>query len=386
MSQKAKYIINNVLWTFLSTVLIGAMLQTFLLEKGFSEDKVGQYVSLMQFVQMSVILIFSKFVDKIKNVIRLTAVSNLLYLPMLVLMSTMCFSGSNFTLLTIFGVIAYIAVGLYNVLTYKIPYHIMDMKNYGKWTGISGGIAAVILLVLTSVLSIVQKSMRYFNTMKYFYPFATVCALIFAIMTASYKDIGFSTVTEKKKKISLLKYKPFTILILPNLIRGFCAGIIGMAVTIGYASDKLNSVTAGILIVITQTVSIPANYFYTKMADKEPMLILINSFGLLGAVSLMGRLNSTGFLICYGIAYFCLMIINVAVPVLVTRIVDYEVAGQYNGWRILLNTVGTFSASVLCVPMLKLFGPTATWIIAGLMQVISGIVYYVYCKKYLINE
>ncbi len=381
MSQKSKYIINNVLWTLISTVIIGAMLQTFLLEKGFSEEKVGQYVSIMQFVQMAVIFIFSRYVDRVKNIIKLTASSNLMYVPLLVLMSVMCFKGSSFVLMMVFGITAYIAVGLYNVLAYKIPYHIMDMQNYGKWTGISGGIAAAFMLALTFSLSMLQKKIGYFPTMKFFYPIVTVGAIAFAVMTASYKQIDNIPVSEEKKKIFLLKYKPFTVLIIPNLIRGFCAGIIGMAVTIGYADDKLNSESAGILIVLTQIVSIPANYLYTKFTNKEPILILLFSIGILGSASLMGMLDSTGFLICYGIAYFCLMIVNVAVPVLVTRIVDYEVVGQYNGWRILLNTAGTFLASVLCVPMVNKFGATFTWITAGVMQVASGIVYFVYCKN-----
>lgn len=383
MSQKNKYIVNSILWTLISTVISGALFQTFLLEKGISEENVGNLVSLMQFVQLVVILVFSKFIDRINNVIRITAYSHVLYLPLLVLMSVLCFSSNTyFNLFTAFAVVACIAAGLYNVLSYKLPYHIMDMKFYGNWTGSSSVCAAVFMLILTSALSFSQNRIGYFPTMKYFCPFAVVCAAAFSAMTASYKKVELIPESESEEKISLLRYKPFTVLIIPNLIRGFCAGMISMAVTIGYSTKQLDADSAGILLVINQTVGIPANILYTKLTGKEPSLILISSIGILASVSFLGFSGSTGFLICYAIAYFCLCIVNVSVPVLVARVIDYKIAGQYNGWRILLNTAGIFLASVVCMPLVNNAGSSLTWILAGLMQFISGVAYFIYCKKH----
>jgi len=382
VSQKTKYIVNSILWTLISTVVSGAMFQTFLLEKGVSEDRVGSLVSLMQFVQLVVILVFSKFIDRIKNIIRTTAVSHLLYLPLFVLMAVLCFGKSiNITALTVTAVIAFIAVGMYNVLSYKIPYHIMDMKNYGKWTGSSSFFAAVFMLILTSLLSFFQNKIGYFPTMKFFCPFAVMVAIAFSAMTASYDKVELIPENKSEEKISLLRYKPFTVLIIPNLIRGFCAGIIAMAVTIGYSTNQLNAESASILLVINQTVGIPANILYTKLTGKEPSLILISSIGIFASVSFIGFFGSTGFLVCYAIAYFCLCIVNVSVPVLVAGVIDYRVAGQYNGWRILLNTAGIFIASVSCMPLVNNFGSSATWIFAGLTQLASGFAYFIYCRK-----
>lgn len=382
MSQKTKYIVNSILWTLISTVISGALFQTFLLEKGISEENVGNLVSVMQFVQLIVILIFSKFIDRIKNVIQTTAFSHLLYLPLFVMMIILCFSRNTyFVPFVVCAVIACIAAGLYNVLAYKLPYHIMDMKNYGKWTGSSSVYAAIFMLIVTSLLSFSQNRIGYFPTMKFFCPFAVVIALSFSAMTASYEKVDFIFETKTEEKIQLLKYKPFTVLIIPNLIRGFCAGIIAMAVTIGYSTKQLNADYAGVLLVINQTVGIPANILYTKLTGREPKLILISSIGILASVSFIGRFNSIGFLVCYAIAYFCLCIVNVSVPVLVAGVIDYRIAGQYNGMRILLNTAGIFLASVTCIPLVNKFGSTATWIFAGAMQLVSGFVYFIYCKN-----
>ena len=87
------------------------------------------------------------------------------------------------------------------------------------------------------------------------------------------------------------------------------------------------------------------------------------------------------FLVFYGVAYLLINIINLAVPVAVVRIVDYKVAGQYNGARMLLHTLGTFFASLSCGFMLNKFGTFSTLLLAGITQVISGFSYYLYLLK-----
>ncbi len=389
MKQKTKYVINSIIWTLITTIITGAMFQTFLLEKGMPEEQVGSFVSLMQFVQTFSVLLFSKFVDRIKNVIRFTAFSQLLYLPLFIFMAVLCFkTGKGYiSVLTVLGVIGFSAAGLYNVLTYKIPYYIMDINQYGKWAGVSAIFASVFMFLLTTALSAFEKNHDYFSVMRVFYPVASVCVVLFFLITLSYKKTDY--IKEEKKKtakkenrISLLKYKRFTVFIIPNLIRGFCNGILTMAVTIGYSTKQLDVRTAAVLLVIMQTVSIPANLVFTKLTGKEPLLILLSSVGIAAPVFVIGFTDSTGFLVLYGIAYFSLMILNIAVPVLVTRIIDYRIAGEYNGWRMLLNNGGIFLASFLCMPMVNTFGATATWITAGVFQLISGSAYFIYCKRH----
>ena len=90
--------------------------------------------------------------------------------------------------------------------------------------------------------------------------------------------------------------------------------------------------------------------------------------------------GTVGFLVFYGVAYFCVSVVNSAVPVLVAGIIDYRVAGQYGSWRILLHSFGTFAASAVCMPLLKTVGAVGTLTAAGLAQLISGGCYYLYAK------
>ena len=61
---------------------------------------------------------------------------------------------------------------------------------------------------------------------------------------------------KSKEKINLFKYKPFITLILPNVLRGFCIGIVSMAITIGYYTELIDGVSANYVIIITNSLTI----------------------------------------------------------------------------------------------------------------------------------
>jgi len=178
-----------------------------------------------------------------------------------------------------------------------------------------------------------------------------------------------------------LKYKPFTVMVIPNLLRGFNSGIVSMAVIIGYFVGLLDSFSASVLLIVTQVASVLGYVVYTWFAGREKTMLLVCSIVMLLSLPGMIMKDTTVFLAVYGIAQMMITIIGVAVPTAVVRLIDYEVAGQYNGGRMLLHTAGTFFASLLCSTMLKTIGPPATLIVAGFAQLVSGVWYFWYLKR-----
>ena len=73
--------------------------------------------------------------------------------------------------------------------------------------------------------------------------------------------------------------------------------------------------------------------------------------------------------------------INVAIPVGITKIVDYGIIGRFTAWRMALNTLGVAAAGILCIPMIDAFGASLTFLISGIMQIISGSVYFALLKR-----
>ena len=209
---------------------------------------------------------------------------------------------------------------------------------------------------------------------------------IYIFLLHSYKENQpiSSATTAKPEKFHFLTDKTFSVLIIPNLIRGFNLGIINMAVTIGYYAGYLDSQSASILVVISNLVVIGANAVYAWLAGKysDKYTILISSIAVFIFMPMMFLLKTTtGYLLFYGISFFLVTIIGNAVPVAVTRIADFRTMGQYTAGRMVLNTLGSTLAGFACIPMFRLMGVLPSIIIAAAFQLLSGLAYYFYMQK-----
>ena len=68
-----KNYISTALYMTVLLAVTGTILQTFMLELGFSEDRVAQAVSVFQMVQGTSMILLSGLAERVKNVIFVTA-------------------------------------------------------------------------------------------------------------------------------------------------------------------------------------------------------------------------------------------------------------------------------------------------------------------------
>lgn len=390
MDNTRKFYIHSVLWNLIFLMTSGSIVQSFLLEKGFTEEMVNIFISVMQIIQVIVILSFSQKADSLRNVIRSTAITHLLDIPLLLFLFLLCFVPVEqntvwYILLLTAGGIYSISVGIFNVLSYRLPYHIIDIRNYGKISAAAGVLIGIVCTLFSAVLTLFQNKVGFITAIKSAYLITFIMLFFFVIITASLKDTYTETKTSSavSRKIRLLTYKPFSFLILPNLLRGFCAGMIGMAVTTGYYTKLIDADTVGIIILITNAASIIGCMAYYAAVERfsSKIILLVTSIVIgLALPAMVWHQNTTEFLIFYAVTSFFLIILNNAVPVTVTQIIDYDVAGQYNGGRILLNTLGTSAAGFVCVALFRRIGVLPTLLLSGSAQILSGIGYYLYLK------
>lgn len=385
-----KYYIHGVFNGLITILFVGSMLQTVLLESGYSENSVNIYSSVMQIIQILTIIIFSKQADKLSNVKGTYAKSYILQIPIIIFTVLFCFLKGNNILMMLFIIASLgfnIALGIHNILAYKLPYKIMPMSLYGKAASLSGMFGGAACLLFSFILLFLQKKFSFLGVMSITYIISFVLPILCGKTIQSFKEREFEgnhTNSQTGEKLNYFKYRPFSLLILPNLARGFCLGIITMAVTIGYYTKHIDSTSASYLIIITNTINIssPLVYSYISGRISEKIILLISSIAVFIFMPIMLFGNSTAiFLTFYGIAYFFINMINYAVPVAVVKIADYEIMGQYSAGRMLLNTLGTSIAGFACIPMFKLFGPLFSIIISASLQLFSGLSYYFYMKK-----
>lgn len=393
VENEAKQYCSGAMLSIMTYMLGGTILQAFMAECGVEEEKIGIFVSVMQIVQICMITLLSPLMDRIKKVLAVNALFPLLAIPAVVLCVYLCLDRSmgahNIFLLFIgAGLLWNVAYGIYSVVTYKVPYHIIDMKYYGRLMSRGGAISGFVGVIFSAVLTYMQRSFGYFDVMLRFYAVCFAIIAVYIIVSLSLKECGTAwgadDVRKEKKKINLLKYKPFTILIAPNLLRGFCLGVFGMAATVGYYFGILDGATASVMVVINSVVNILSSIIFENLNNAIGTRNLILSSSILLATSLPLMLvgqNATVFLIFFGLAAFAINIVNCAVPAAIVKIIDYEVAGSYNGYRMMLNTCGSALSGFVFLGLCELVGGVAAMIVAGACQIASAAVYWIYLKK-----
>ena len=389
MKNEIKYYIHSILYSMIVFVLGGALLQTFLIEKGFSEENVTVLLSVLQIIQILTIFIFSSIADRFRRYKTATALSVFACLPLSIFLIILSFSTENAEAglpFLIFGALYNIFLGIYNIFSYKLPYTVIDMDRYGVITSIVGVIVGILSFGASVLISYLQTIFSFFAVMRVVYILTLVFIVGMAAVTFAFdENIQPIELGEEKKKINILKYKPFLILIIPNIFRGFCTGIAGMAATIGYFIGALNSTSASVLMAVTSIAAIAASFLYSFLTRKirEKNILLASSTMVFIFMSLMTLIKgTTSFVTFFGFAYFFVYLVSLSVPVSICRTIKYDVIGQYTGGRILLHTLGSSLAGFLCIPMIKLFGSEITMIISGGLQLISGIVYYVFLNGF----
>lgn len=370
-------------------IISGSVMQTFMLECGINEAKVSFYTSLTQILQMGIMFLTSKWVENVKNIFLTIAVCILAQTPLFAAMFYISLThnhnaNSNYLLILLPSIILSIAQGLKNVLVYKLPHHIIDMKDYGKITGQSGVIIGILGVAFTGVLTFATKKYEYFSVMAIFTALGIIFYLISTIITIRYDKREPEVLINSKQKINIFKYRPFYVLLLPNLLRGFSAGIYGLAAVVGFSENVLDSVGSALIVTLSQIAAIAGCEVYTICfsRNKNGIITLLSSiiFAILLPLSFLGG-SKTVFVIIYMLSYIFLNFVNYAVPVIVARNVDYRCLGQYTAWRMGLHTLGSALGSAAVPLLLKYTGGIGTFIIAGITLLPCGICYYLFEKN-----
>lgn len=388
------YYVYNVVWYVLSLIVSGAVFQTFLLEYGISEEAVAAYCSVMQVVQSVSMLVTAKWMDRQKNVLRATAYTMLPGLLMLVLLLFMCFwKNIEIDLVTylVFGIgfvlNVFMALGI--TLAYKVPYHIMDMEQYAVVISVSGAFLNLANILCTTAISISQRWFSYFDVMMVLLLIGVLLIPVGMWSLFKMKDNGYVKNVEtqtKKKKGNIFKYQPFRKLFPADILRGLCGGVFGLLVSVGYHQGVLDVKSASLLATISFVMAFLQCLTYPLLSKKmgERRMIRYFSIGTLILLPLMlvGK-NTYLYLSLYAALAYVINMINNAVPVAITKIVDYEIMGEYSSWRLLLNAAGNAIGGFLCIPLIKMYGGIVALGIFGACQLASGIIYSRYMRKYV---
>ncbi len=391
MKNSAKYYIQQAAASIVSLLVTNSMIQAYLLQSGINEERVATYLTAMQIVTAVITFLLTFFIDRIKNVLKMYSY---LTLSQSVLIATLVFfclnqnASTDVKFLSILsaGCISNTMMGISTVLGYKVPYHIINIEQYGVVSGRCGILVGIVGTVMSLIISLFQASFDYFSTMLYFLLFGAAMMIISFVTVLSYKPLPIALNSQRSKnksQINILKYKPFYILLVPNLLRAYCEGIIFAGMTVGSLLGITDNSSGAVLTTISQVATLLGCVIFTLIVSRIKLgkIMLISSIFMLLAGPVMLTGNITLFYVMYFIVYIFDIFIQYSVPVAVTKIVDYNAIGQYTTFRMLFHTLGLVIANATVIPLVRAIGGPLTMLLATLGMLVLGIVYYAYMKK-----
>ena len=392
LGNELKLYTSDALYQAVLLIATGPLLQSFMLEMGMSADVVSRLVSVFQVVQGAIMLLCASLTERIKNVTKVCAilVSNPLCLLLVMLFygitgAENALPGAYFMVLA-GGCLTNVLLGVYNVLIYKRPYHIMDMRDYGRITANGSVYIGVVGMLISFFLTFCMGKFSFLNVIRGFSFVSIIVVVLACLIAASFRKIENTESYTKPtgEKINLFRYRPFYILIIPNLLRGISAGVYSVSVTIGYYFGILDSVSSSFMNIAVHVGTILGGVFYVWATKKWSTAKIILIFTVLSAVfrplMLIGN-SAAVYIIFYTASYIVITVFSMAIPVSVTEFVDYHVMGRYTAWRMMLQTIGIAIGGFMVPMLLESIGGFLTLLLTGGMNVVTGVGYFIYLKR-----
>ncbi len=378
------YYIGQASYGCVTLMAMGTIFQSFMLECGISETKVSLCVSVIQIMQTLTMLLMSKFAENIKKIFLSVAVCLFAQVLPLGAMLFICINngisiGIKYFLLFAASLILSFFMGIYSVISYKQPYHIMRITDYGKVSALAGVISGVLSTAVSGIISFALNDSPYFSTMIGVCLFGIMLAVISGAVNFGYVKLDVNQNQKSAVKINIFRYKPFYKLLIPNISRGISMGIFNLTAVIGYYCGILDTATAALLVTISQVAAILSclTYAFFAARRKNGIICLVSSIVLVVFLPLMTVSKSVYmFELFYFLGFFFINYISNAVPVIVAENVDYNCIGQYTAWRMALFTGGIAIGGALVPVLLKFVGGSLSLLICGILMLPCGIGYY----------
>ena len=372
-----------------SLVASGAFFQTFMLECGISEEKVSLCVSVMQVVQTVGMILLSQWADRVKNILGGLAVCFFSFgIPLTALFFLSIHQNlsidTKYIILFSVCMVFSLFLSVFNILSYKQPHHIMDIRDYGRLTAQSGVMGGILSAACSALITLSLSRFPYFQTMAVVSAAAILFAGICGAINFIYTPVKNDSSHEVQKKVNLFRYKPFYQLLAPNFLRGVSTGILNLITVIGYCCNILDSTTAALLVTVAQVGTLVSCQGYVFIAKKQINGLLCLLSCILMAVTLPCMLigqNKTVFIVFYIIAYLFYNIVNTTVPIIVAEYIDYNCLGQYTAWRMGLYAFGISIGGILVPLLLEYTGGVGTMICCGILMLPRGIGYYLFERR-----
>lgn len=366
----------------------GPIMQAFLSSLGFSSELIYIHSTVVQAVNVLVIFWCSQWADN-GNIVKRTALVELPYAVLYLCYLPICLWKSHsietFLVLTGISAVQSVALALYTVCEYKLPYYVYLPEDYGEVLAISGIISALLSLGAGILISWCARHVSYNRLMLIACAASTILMSISAFLHYMHKPIAEEKLLQHRDErknqtkvtvFQIFRYPVFAHLVPANFFRGFCYGTMTVMATValdlGYGTDiatALVTVQSAAMLIGCVLFGFGVHRFHPKK------MILIGSLTFLLLPLVLLR-NDAIFLGVFAVTYLGKTLVDYGVPAALRIVVPVEIAGPYNAWRMILHNGGTLIATSVAV----VIPVEGLLIITMIMQIISGLSYYLFIE------
>jgi len=369
----------------------GTLLQAFLSARGVGSEQIGMISATFSVVQMLTMLLFSAAVDKLRDPLKKSALF-IGFLPLYFLALLPITLISDMPAQTIFsvvmtaGVVQSVFLGLHGILDYRIPYQIIDMRDYARFNSYAGIISGVMTVAVSSLTTFALARFAMDRVMSVMYALSALCMAAASLFTRRMKSVEMPAQTASKQDSGLLatiKLPAFRVLFLPNLMRGFNTGVLGMLATVAIHELGISAAQTSSMSVISTAAAIFGAYGFMRLARRFRVHWLYFGASIAMCCALPLLLPAGDYAV-FAAVYACLVlgqaVADNAAPVLVAKLVPYECIGSFTSIRIGVYTGGISLGSMSAGFVLGRMPVMWLLLFSGLMQLGSGLVYYLFAR------
>lgn len=405
MNNYIKYYIFTGAYNISQVFAGGAIIQSFLNYMGLGSVQISVFVLLGNVMQIVTMLLSVFFVDRIKNVPLSMAA---LTLPKALFPGAMAFvslfSGIPTDAVFAVSLISYSVSaffgGVRTAVDYKLPYYVVEMKDYPRLSNVSGIIINILGTAVSAAFVLLVRVFPYKNVITVSFGVCIVCLLVSSVIVLFFRenlnneecenigggDADRAGIKKKRAAFSLdvLKLRSMRYLAVPNFLRVVASGILGMAAVVMLSTVTDDAAVSSSLSIVSAAGSAVACFIYAKSYRRFKTTSFCLFGGIVMACSMSLMLVSGSvyvFSIMYLISYIGMTFVDFSIPIYICEIVPYEKIGAYTSVRMLLTTggaaVGNSVAGVLADK-----SPLLLLVSGAFLQITVVFAYYLYDKKF----
>ena len=387
MNNSQKFVLQGTANAVILLFTTGGIIQTFFSYMGMNAGQIGIYTSMVNIVQIIVMILGLFFVDQVSDVKSLMAKLSLS--PVLFCASMLFFCIFNnsptkmiFLTAMVLSGIQNLLAGFSGVLAYKLPYQVIHMNEYEKYQNLIGIMSGILSVAITIAISAFSTVFDFSSVMIGGFSVSILLCILCSVACQKMKNIN-TMPKEEKCHISKLLNRTFLYFYFPNFLRGCANGIFGMmsVVCINDISNKASVVSSMTVafsvsgIIGSMLYRMFANVLKTKSVFMLGSLIMFISLPL----TLLGK-TSIIFFTFYLIAGIGYSIVSNSGAIYATELIGVEDIGAFSSARIIMIAVGQAVSSYIIGISIGKMSSALIILLFVACQLISGMFHYCYKK------